>query len=78
MVNRGHIASCARPVRGWIARNTRKLLTDLTMKLNILHLLVVAGITVAVIINYDKAVWAACCFLMGKELGNAIIDLKKP
>jgi hypothetical protein len=78
VASRGHIASRAYSVRGWIARDTRKLSTDHAMKLNILHLLVVAGITVAVIINYDKAVWAACCLLMGKELGNAIIDLKKP
>jgi len=47
------------------------------MKLNILHLLVVTGIGVAVIINHPNAVWLAACFLIGKEIGNAIYDLKR-
>tara|TARA_R110000868_G_scaffold401373_1_gene676784 strand:+ start:706 stop:837 length:132 start_codon:yes stop_codon:yes gene_type:complete len=43
-----------------------------------MHLVVVTALTVAVIVRHDLAIWMACCFLMGREIGNSIIDLKKP
>lgn len=50
----------------------------LNRTLNIIHLVVVTALTVAVIVSYEPAIWMACCFLMGREVGNAIIDLKTP
>ena len=46
--------------------------------MDIAHLIFVIALTMAVICQLENAIWTASCFLMGAQIGNAIINIKQP
>jgi len=63
-----------------MARDTRKPSTHIKHihPLDVLELIVATALTVAVIIRHDLAIHFACCYLMGRQVGYSIFNLKQP